>query len=44
MPIDVLLLKRVSKNLDFTFGGAYGLVRDAPQYKYIINVSVAYCF
>jgi len=44
VPIDVLLLKRVSKNLDFTFGGAYGVVRDSPNYKYIINGSVAYYF
>jgi hypothetical protein len=44
VPIDVLLLKRVSKSLDFTVGGAYGLVKDDPQYRYIINASVAVHF
>jgi len=44
VPIDVLLLKRVSKSLDFTFGGAYGLVKDAPLYKYMINGSIALYF
>ena len=44
MPIDVLLLKRVSKSLDFTVGGAYGLVKDDSQYRYIINASVAIHF
>ena len=44
VPIDVLLLKRVSKSLDFTVGGAYGLVKDAPQYQYIVNGSLAFYF
>ena len=41
---DVLLLKRVGKSVDFTLGGAYGLVKYAPQYKYIINGSIAIHF
>jgi len=44
VPIDVLLHKRVSRSLDLTFGGAYGLVKDAPQYQYIINGSIALYF
>jgi hypothetical protein len=44
VPIDVLLLKRVSKNIDFTIGGAYGLIKDAPNYQYIINASLAVYF
>jgi len=44
VPIDVLLHKRVNKNLDLTFGGAYGLVKDVPQYQYIINGSIALYF
>ena len=44
VPIDVLLHKRVSKSLDLTFGGAYGLVKDVPQYQYIINGSIALYF
>jgi hypothetical protein len=34
----------VSKSLDLTFGGAYGLVKDSPQYQYIINGSIALYF
>jgi hypothetical protein len=44
VPIDVLLLKRVSKSLDFTVGGAYGILKDDPQYQYIINASIAFHF
>ena len=44
VPVDVLLLKRLSRTIDFTIGGAYGLLKDAPQYQYIVNASVSVYF
>ena len=44
VPIDALLLKRVSKTFEFAFGGAWGLVKDDPQYRYIINGRVTWFF
>jgi len=32
VPVDVMLIKRMSKDLEFMLGGAYGMVRDDPQY------------
>lgn len=44
VPIDVLLIKRLSKTVEFGFGGAYGLVKDDPQYQYIINGRLTFYF
>lgn len=44
IPFDALLLKRLDRNLDITVGGAYGFVRDDPQYLYLINASLALHF
>ncbi len=44
MPIDVLFIKRVSKRVEFAFGGAYGLVKDDPQYDYVINGRLTFYF
>ena len=44
VPLDVLLIKRVSKDLEFGFGGAYGMQRDDPQFLYIINGRVTLYF
>ena len=32
VPIDIMLIKRMRKDLEFMLGGAYGMVRDDPQY------------
>ena len=32
VPVDVMLIKRLSKDLELMVGGAYGAVRDDPQY------------
>ena len=33
-----------SKTVEFGFGGAYGLVKDDPQYQYIINGRLTFYF
>ena len=35
VPIDLMLIRR-TKNVEFGLGSAYGLVKDDPQYKYVI--------
>jgi hypothetical protein len=44
VPIDVLAIKRVSKRFEFAFGGAYGVVRDDPLYRYVINGRLTFYF
>jgi hypothetical protein len=44
VPIDVLLIKRLTKTVEFAFGGAYGIVKDDPQYKYVINGRLTFYF
>jgi hypothetical protein len=44
VPIDAMLIKRFSKTVEFGFGGAYGLVKDDPQYKYVINGRLTFYF
>ncbi len=44
VPIDAMLIKRLSKTVEFGFGGAYGLVKDDPQYQYIINGRLTFYF
>lgn len=44
VPIDVMLIKRLSKTVEFGFGGSYGLVKDDPQYQYIINGRLTFYF
>ena len=44
VPIDAMLIKRFSKTVEFGFGGAYALVKDDPQYQYIINARLTFYF
>ena len=44
VPIDAMLIKRLSKTVEFAFGGSYGLVKDDPQYQYIINGRLTFYF
>jgi hypothetical protein len=44
VPIDVLLVKRLSKSVELAFGGAYGIVKDDPAYKYVINGRLTFHF
>jgi len=44
VPIDVLLVKRMSKSWEWGFGGAYAIEKDDPQYQYIINGRVTFYF
>jgi hypothetical protein len=44
VPIDALLVKRLSKSMEFGFGGAYALKKDDPQFKYIINGRLTFYF
>lgn len=44
VPIDVMLIRRFSKSVEFGFGGAYGLVKDDPQYDYVINARLTFYF
>jgi hypothetical protein len=36
VPIDLMLLKKVGKTVEFGLGGAFPLVKDDPRYKYIL--------
>jgi len=36
VPIDALLTRRLSKTVEFAFGGAYALVKDDPQFQYVL--------
>jgi hypothetical protein len=42
--IDALLVKRLSKSMEFGFGGAYALKKDDPQFKYILNGRLTFYF
>jgi hypothetical protein len=42
VPIDALLLKRLSKRVEVGFGGAYAIEKDDPQYRYIVNGRVTF--
>jgi len=44
VPIDVLLIKRLSKSTEFAFGGAYGLDKSDPQYRYVVNGRLTFYF
>ena len=44
VPIDALLIRRLSKSVEFAFGGAYGLVKDNPSYDYVINGRLTFYF
>ena len=44
VPIDVLAIKRVSRRFEFAFGGAYGVVRDDPLYRYVVNGRLTFYF
>ena len=44
VPIDVLLIKRLRKDLEFAFGGAYGLDKSDPQYRYVVNGRLTFYF
>jgi hypothetical protein len=44
VPVDVQVLRRLSKTIDFHLGGAYGVIRSAPMYQYIVNASLAVYF
>lgn len=42
--VDALLVKRVSKQWEFGFGGAYAIKKDDPQYKWIVDGRVTFYF
>jgi hypothetical protein len=44
LPIDLMLTKRLTKTIEFGLGGAYGLVKDDPQYDYTIYGRVTVYF
>ena len=44
VPIDAMLIKRLSKTMEFGFGGAYRIVDDDPQYKWIVNGRLTFYF
>jgi hypothetical protein len=44
VPIDVLVTRPLSRSLEFGFGGAKAMVKDDPQYQYIINGRVTLRF
>ena len=44
VPIDVMLINRISQRFEWGIGGAYALIRDDPQYKYIVNTRLSLYF
>jgi hypothetical protein len=44
VPIDAMLINRISHRLEWGIGGAYALIRDDPQYKYIVNTRISLYF
>lgn len=42
--VDALLVKRLSKQWEFGFGGAYALKKDDPQFKWIVNGRLTFYF
>ena len=42
--VDALLVKRLSKQWEFGFGGAYAIKKDDPQYKWIVDGRVTFYF
>jgi hypothetical protein len=44
VPIDLLFVKKLSKSLEFAFGGAYGVNKDDPQFKYVIDGRLTFYF
>jgi hypothetical protein len=44
VPIDLMLTKRLTKTVELGFGGAYGLVKDYPQFDYTIYGQMTFYF
>jgi len=44
VPIDALLIKRLSKSVEFAFGGAYALKKDDPQFKWVVDGRLTFYF
>jgi len=44
VPIDVLLIKRLNRTVEFAFGGAWSIVKEDPQYRYVINGRLTFYF
>jgi hypothetical protein len=43
-PIDLMLIRRPTKDIEFGLGGAYALVKDEPQYDYTIYGRITFYF
>ena len=44
VPIDVMLTKRLTKTVELALGGAYGLVKDDPQFNYQVYGRMTFYF
>jgi hypothetical protein len=44
VPIDAMLIKRLSKTVELGVGSAYGIVKDNPTYKYQVYGRLSYYF
>jgi hypothetical protein len=44
VPIDAMLIKRLSKTVELGAGGAYGIVTDNPTYKYQVYGRLSFYF
>jgi hypothetical protein len=44
VPVDVMLIKRFSKDMELGFGGAGAAIKDDPQYRYIVNARLTFYF
>jgi hypothetical protein len=44
VPIDAMLVYRISQRVEWGIGGAYAVVRDDSDYKYIVNTRISLYF
>jgi hypothetical protein len=44
VPLDLMLIKRLTKSTEFGFGAAYTLVKDDPLYRYIVYGRLTFYF
>ncbi len=44
VPIEAMFFKRLTKAVEIGFGGAYGLVKDDPQYRYLVEGRLRFYF
>jgi hypothetical protein len=44
VPISATLIRRLTKTVELSFGGAYGLIKDDPRYQYLVRSRLTFYF